>query len=55
MALDLESKFLEVDEDLTEKDYIEIITTLMDMVHQYVSGGSLPLPENPALIPYMRQ
>jgi len=55
VALDLESKFLEVDENLTEEDYIEIITTLMDLLHQYVAGDSLPLPENPASIPYMRQ
>lgn len=44
-----------VDESLEEEDFIEIIGALMHMVYEYAEGDSLPLPANPAHIPYIRQ
>ena len=54
-AWDREDCVLEIEASLTEDELKDIITELLSLLHEYLNGDTMPLPENPADIPYHRQ
>ena len=54
-AWDNETCEMEIEASLTEDDLKDIITELLSLLHEYLSSDTMPLPDNPARIPYIRQ
>ena len=53
-AWDREECVLEMEAGLGMEDLKGIIQELMSLLHEYLSADVMPLPENPANIPYIR-
>ncbi|KKL80612.1 hypothetical protein LCGC14_2003000 [marine sediment metagenome] len=45
---------LEIEASLTEDDLKDVITELLSLLHEYLQAETMPLPSNPANIPYRR-
>ena len=54
-AWDREACEMEIEASLTENDLKDVITELLSLLHEYLQAETLPLPNNPADIPYFRQ
>ncbi len=54
VAWDREECVLEIEESLTKDELKDVITELLSLVHELLSGDTMPLPSNPANIPYVR-
>lgn len=52
---DWETKNCEVDESLSDQEVLDLVGTLLSLIHEYINGDSLPLPKNPSDIPYWLQ
>ena len=54
-AWDREACEMEIEASLTKDDLKDIITELLSLLHEYLQAETMPLPANPADIPYSRQ
>jgi len=53
-AWDSEECVMEIEASLTRNDLKDVITELLSLLHEYLQAETMPLPSNPANIPYRR-
>lgn len=49
---DSDANRADIDDSLDEDGILNLVGTLLSLIHEYISGDSLPIPENASDIPY---